>query len=54
VDLCRQPAEAQAAACALGQAQGLQQAMAIGICFFVWAAIHFFLAARTLRRDTVS
>lgn len=54
VELCRRPLDAQAAACAAGQAEGLQYAMMIGVCFFLWAAAHFFLAARTLRRDTVS
>lgn len=54
IEICRHPIDANATACAAGQAQGLQQAMAIGVCFFLWAAVHFFLAARTLRRDIVS
>ena len=54
VDLCRTASEANAAACAAGQATGLQQAMMIGVCFFLWAAVHFLLVGRTLKRDTVS
>lgn len=54
VELCRKPLEAQAAMCAAGQAEGLQYAMMIGVCFFLWAALHFLLCARTLRRDVVS
>lgn len=54
VDLCRHPAEAQAALCAAGQAQGLQQAMMIGVCFFAWAAVHYLMVGRTLQRDRVS
>jgi MFS family permease len=54
VDLCRRPDAAQAAACAAGQAQGLQYAMMIGVLFFLWAGVHFLLVGRTLQRDTVS
>lgn len=54
VDLCRKATDAHAAACAAGQAQGLQQAMLVGICFFAWAIVHFLLVGRTLKRDTVS
>ncbi len=54
VELCRTMTEANGAACALGQATGLQQAMMIGVLFFVWAAVHFLLVGRTLKRDTVS
>lgn len=54
VDICRHPAAEQAVACAAGQAKGLQYAMMIGVCFFLWAAVHYFLAGRTLTRDTVS
>jgi MFS family permease len=54
VESCRRPLDAQAAVCAAGQAEGLQYAMMIGVLFFLWAAAHFFLCARTLRRDTVS
>lgn len=54
VELCRKASEANAAACAAGQAQGLQQAMMIGVCFFLWAALHYLLVGRTLKRDTVS
>ncbi len=45
---------AQIAACAAPIAQGLRYAMMIGVCFFLWAALHFMLVGRTLRRDTVS
>ena len=54
VEICRHPAADQAASCAVGQATGLKYAMMIGICFFLWAAVHYFLAGRTLKRDTVS
>ncbi|MDX2234374.1 MAG: MFS transporter [Hyphomonadaceae bacterium] len=54
VALCGKASEANAAACAAGQAQGLQYAMMIGVCFFLWAAAHFMFVARTLQRDTVS
>lgn len=54
VEICRHPGADQAASCAVGQATGLKYAMMIGICFFLWAAIHYFLAGRTLKRDTVS
>lgn len=54
VEICRQPSELQAAACAAGQAEGLRYAMMIGVLFFLWAAVHFLLVGRTLKRDTVS
>lgn len=54
VELCRHPAAAQAASCAAGQAKGLQYAMMIGVCFFLWAAFHYFMVARTLLRDRES
>jgi hypothetical protein len=54
VDLCRTPSAANAAACAAGQATGIKYAMMLGVCFFLWAAVHFLLVGRTLRRDTVS
>ncbi len=54
VEICRHPGADQAVACAAGQAKGLQYAMMIGVCFFVWAAIHFLMVGRTLKRDTVS
>lgn len=54
VELCRTPSEANAAGCAAGQATGIRYAMMLGVCFFVWAAVHFLLVGRTLKRDTVS
>lgn len=57
VELCRFPdklSDAQGALCTAGVAQGLQYAMMIGVLFFLWAAVHYLLCARTLRRDIVS
>jgi predicted MFS family arabinose efflux permease len=54
VDLCRKAAESIAATCKAGTSQGLRYAMMIGVLFFLWAAAHFLLVGRTLRRDTVS
>ena len=54
VDLCRKAAESIAATCKAGTSQGLRYAMMIGVLFFLWAAVHFLLVGRTLRRDTVS
>ncbi len=54
VDLCRTAVDATKATCAAGQARGLQYAMMIGVCFFLWAAVHFLMVGRTLKRDTVS
>lgn len=50
----RAPAGAAAAldlACRAASAQGLKNALMCGAVFFLWAAIHFVLAARTLKRD---
>jgi MFS family permease len=49
------PAAAGAAAhtaCRLASAAGLRIAMSLLSCLYVWAAIHFVLAARTVRADT--
>jgi hypothetical protein len=40
-----------AAACHDASGGGLRIAMICGAMFFLWAALHFLLAARTLRRD---
>jgi hypothetical protein len=42
------------AACRAASTQGLRMALICGAAFFLWAAIHFLLAARTLRRDLYS
>ena len=50
----RAPAGAAAAfdlACREASTQGLKNALMCGAVFFVWAAVHFLLAARTLKRD---
>jgi hypothetical protein len=38
--------------CRASAAHGLQLALAAGMVIFLWAAAHYFLAARTLRRDS--
>ncbi len=40
--------------CAAGQATGLEWAMMIGVLGYLWAGLHFLLAARTMRRDWVA
>jgi len=50
----RAPAGAQAAidaACRAASTQGLRMAMLCGTVFFLWAAVHFLLASRTVKRD---
>jgi MFS family permease len=42
------------AQCASGVETGLRWAMMIGVCGYLWAALHFLLSARTLRRDWVA
>lgn len=54
LELCRTAVDAAKTTCAAGSAKGLQYAMMIGVCFFAWAAIHFLMVGRTLKRDTVS
>ena len=39
------------AACRAASTQGLKMALVCGAAFFLWAALHFLLAARTVRRD---
>lgn len=41
-------------ACQSASASGIRSAMMLMSCVFLWAACHFFLAARTLRDDLVS
>ena len=48
---CQEPSAQDAATCAAAAAGGLQQAMAIGCLVFLWAALHVFLAWRSLSRD---
>jgi hypothetical protein len=38
-------------ACRAASTQGLRLALICGLVFFLWAAVHYLLAARTLRRD---
>ena len=50
----RAPAGAEAAldaACRAASTQGLRMAMVCGTVFFLWAALHFLLASRTVKRD---
>ena len=42
---------AAAAACLSASAQGLRLAMSAMSCLYIWGAIHFALAARTVRKD---
>jgi len=44
-------AEVLTAACKAASSQGVREAMVIAACACLWAALHFALAARTLRRD---
>ena len=57
LDVCRNLAglgEAEAAACASADARGLQWSIIVFVCLYAWAALHFFLAGRTLQRDMVA
>jgi hypothetical protein len=48
------PAAAGAAAhtaCRLASAAGLRIAMSVLSCLYIWSALHFFLASRTVRQD---
>lgn len=54
LELCRTATDAAKTTCANSQADGLKYAMMIGVCFFLWAMLHFLLVGRTLKRDTVS
>ena len=42
------------AQCASGIESGLRYAMMIGVCGYLWAALHFLVSARSLRRDWVA
>ena len=44
-------AQALTLACRMASANGLKEAMLICTGFFAWGAVHFLLAARTIRRD---
>ena len=44
-------AEVVGAACRAAAATGLQRALVFASAIYLWAALHFLLAARTLRRD---
>ncbi|HYD43627.1 MAG TPA: MFS transporter [Phenylobacterium sp.] len=44
---------AKTGACAAGISFGLKYAIVIGLLGYLWAAVHFLLAGRTLRRDWV-
>ncbi|MBC2777024.1 spinster family MFS transporter [Parasphingopyxis marina] len=48
------PGTIYAEACRGAAAGGLQIALACGMIVFAWSALHFLLAARTLRKDSVS
>ena len=51
-DICAsRPGDAQ---CASGIETGLRWSMMIGVLGYLWAAIHFLISARTLRRDWVA
>ena len=46
--------EAQAAMCERTDAKGLQYAIVIFACLYLWASVHYLLAGRTLQRDMLS
>lgn len=48
------PGTIYADACQNASAGGLQLALACGMVVFAWSALHFLLAARTLRQDSIS
>jgi predicted MFS family arabinose efflux permease len=51
-DMCAaRPGDAQ---CAAGIETGLRWAMMIGVLGYLWAAVHFLMSARSLRRDWVA
>jgi MFS family permease len=52
-DCGRTVAEANKAACAVGQEFGLRWAIFIGLFGYLWAGAHFLFAWRTLRKDWV-
>jgi len=57
LELCKASAgltPEQLAACADANAKGLQWSIIIFVCLYGWAAIHYFLAGRTLQSDMVT
>ncbi|WP_084418385.1 spinster family MFS transporter [Henriciella litoralis] len=46
--------EAAAQACAQADASGLQLAIVIFACLYVWASVHYLVAGKTLRRDMIA
>ena len=48
------PAGVDARLCAPAVAEGLKGAMMIGVLGYLWAAAHFLLSARSLKRDWVA
>jgi hypothetical protein len=51
---CVSPANAGNAHCVSSIETGLRWAMMIGVLGYLWAALHFLISARTLRRDWVA
>lgn len=47
----RTASAALSAACRNASAEGLRDALSVGVLVFLWAAIHFVIASRTYRRD---
>ena len=47
----RGAAAALTAACRQASSEGLRDALSVGVLVFLWAVVHFLLAARTYRRD---
>lgn len=45
---------AQSALCVSADARGLQYAIVIFACVYLWASVHFLLAGRTLQRDMIT
>lgn len=52
-DVCSGSAVTADAACAQAASLGIQYAMVACTFFLLWAALHYFLASRTLRKDLV-
>jgi hypothetical protein len=46
--------EAASAACSSANARGLQTAIIAFCCLYAWAALHYMLAGRTMKRDMVA
>ena len=46
--------EAAAAACNQADASGLQYAIVIFACLYLWAALHYLIAGKTLQRDMIA